>query len=585
MLDVSPKNLWLEIDAAIKFRDSHLGQVDDLVEFYTGNAYRNGGGNWSENHMFEYIRLNTSKIVFDNPKVRIKTGRPTQRMIAKALQHGINRNTRETALRKLLKNIFVSQLFCFEAVITTIEPQPWIDPRTSKTYHWPMSYPLHRSRFFFDPLCMVYGSARYVGHKSVRDKEDVLKEAETDSTWNTDAIEAVSADAGTEDLPERGGGEGRSSLNRKELIYYELWIPERETGDPRKGYNGTLYTVAVGGNKDDPKAEEIREPRPYYGPRWGPYTLYGIYPVPGDPWPLSPFIANFPQMEELNNIVSASNDAIRKYQKLIFVDAGNPDLVKKVTAGQNLFVYPIKGLKPDSIVEKEIAGITPQHVEQMKQALDRMDRNSGISDPARGNVGSRSTATEIAVADEASKGSMSFVQQEFTDATVQMLKTRAWFLYHDDRVNFPLGEDAAMDFEMGEPWFQGGGAGRETEFAFDDLELEIEPFSMERMNEALARAGYREQMELALQAAPLIPVTPFYDWQKLFEKGGEINNDPYFSEFFLPEIARMVGMNGGGQVGGGSVGGVSDGIGSVAPPPTTGQMAGQQQSTLMASVS
>ena len=96
MLDLSAANLWMEIEAAIQFRDSHLAQVDDLVDFYTGPAYHSGGQSWSENHMFEYIRLNTSKIVFDNPKTRVTTSRRSQTEIAKALQHGSNRNSRET---------------------------------------------------------------------------------------------------------------------------------------------------------------------------------------------------------------------------------------------------------------------------------------------------------------------------------------------------------------------------------------------------------------------------------------------------------------------------------------------------------
>jgi len=581
MLDTSASNLWMEIEAAERFRDAHLAQVSDLVNFYTGSAYRGEGNDWSENHMFEYVRLNTGKVVFDNPKVRVTSGRRSQLQIATALQHGSNRNSRETSLRKLLKHIFVSQCFCWDAVQTVVQQQPWVDPRTSKTYHWPMSYQIDRSRFFFDPLCRVYGGARYAGHKWLRDKDDILREAETDSTWNKKAIEGIAADTGTEDLPERKTGQGRTSLQRKEILAYELWIPEKEIGDPAQGYNGALYTIAVGGGGEpgNPNAHEIREPRAYYGPRWGPYTLYGVYPVPGDPWPLSPFVANYAQMSELNNIVSASNDAIRKYKKLILCSAENPDMVKKVKAGQNLFVIPVKGFKKDQVVELEIGGITAQHVTQIQQALDRMDRNSCISGTHRGNVGSRSTATEIAVADESSKSSISYVQQEFTDATVQMLKTRMWFMYHDDRVNFPLGIEASDEMGMGEAWFQGGGAGRSTEFAFDDLELEIEPYSMERMNEALARAAYREQLELAIQAAPLIPSTPFYDWAKLFEKGGEVNNDPFFGEFFLPEIAKMVGQLAAQPEGGG--GGVSDGTGSIGPGQMAGQMTGNQQSSVM----
>ena len=574
MLDTSAGNLWLEVQAAIQFRDTHLTKVDELIGYYTGSAYSGSGGDWPENHMFEYIRLNTAKIVFDNPRVRCKTSRPTQRPIARAIQHGLNRNARETKLRRLLKRIFVGQCFCWQAVINTVEPQSWFDPRQNKTYHWPASYTLDRRRFFFDPLCQVYGYGRYAGHMWIRDKDDILLEAKNKGRgWDVEAIRAMSADEGIESLPEREGAH-RSQLRRNEIIGYDIWVPEIDTGDPAKGYNGTIYTIAYGGGTDNLHAVHLRKPRGHYGPRWGPYTLFGVYPVPGDPYPLAPFIANFPQMTELNAIANAANRAVKKYKRLILCSAENNDLIKKLKAGKDLFVFPVKGFKKEQVVSLELAGITEQHVKQLQMAMDRMDRNSGISEPARGNVGSRSTATEIAVADESRKDSVAFVQQEFTDSVIEMLESRGYWLYHDSRVQYPLGEDAADEMGMGEPWFEGG-SGAPGEYSYDDLELELEPYSMERMSEALGRASYREQMELALKAAAIIPNTPFYNWKMLFDKGGNVNNDPSFSEFFLPEIARMVGMMAQQQDSIGAIGGgVGDGIGSTSPPSNNGSMKG-----------
>jgi hypothetical protein len=581
MLDVTADNLWEEVRLAELFRDSHLDRVKTLIDYYTGSAYRGeAGGDWSENHMYEFLRINTAKVVFDNPRVRVGTRRPaSQRQTAVGIQHGLNRLIVEANLRRLLKRVFAAQCFAFDVVQTVVEPQPWMDPRTGNTYHWPMNYQIDRDRFFFDPLCRWFGQARYSGHKFLRDKEDILAEAKADPSkgWMVENIKLLSEDGGVEDVKERQDVI-RADIRRKEILGYEIWVPEKETGDASKGYNGTIYTIAVSAGDidgNDAKTAYIREPRPYYGPRWGPYTLYGVYPVPGDPYPLAPFVANHRQMTELNDIVSATNTAIKLYKKIILVSAENPDLQNKVKDTPGHFVVAVKGFQKDQVVELESGGVTSQHVEQLQLALDRMDRNSGISETHRGNVGSRSTATEIAVADESSKGSIAYIQQEFTDATIQLLRSCAWFLYHDDRVKFPLGEEAAGELGMVEPWFNGGLTPEDSEYAFDDLELEIEPYSMERMSEALARAQYKEQVELALQAAPIIPAAPFYDWKKLFEKGGDVNNDPYFGEFFDPEIASMVGqLAAGGQPG--QPGGASDGIGTGSPAMSKiGQMNGQ----------
>ena len=198
MVDVSAENLFREIQAAESYRDRHLTHVQSLVDYYTGSAYNGrGDAQWSENHMFEFIRLNTAKVVFDNPKVRVSSRRPaTQGDVALALQHGINRNVKETDMRKLLKRVFVNQCFCWDTVLTTIEPQPHMDPRSGETYHWPTSYQIERDRWFFDPLCRYYGGARYAGHKFVMDKDDMLELADGGDGWNKAAIVAIAGASG-----------------------------------------------------------------------------------------------------------------------------------------------------------------------------------------------------------------------------------------------------------------------------------------------------------------------------------------------------------------------------------------------------
>lgn len=541
-IDTGSANLWSEIRAAELFRDSHLERVDEMIENYVGSAYRSDlQGDWSENHMFEYTRLTTSKVVWDNPRVRVKTRRPgTQRIVAKAMQHAENRWVKDVQLRQRLELLYNHMNFCYAVAQTVVEPQPWMDPREASMPQWPMVYVMDFDRFFFDPMCRWYGQARFAGHKWVRDKDDLIQEAEDfpNLGWNLDALKELAENAGIEELRERGERHS-GTVDRSEVVAYDVWIPEVHLRDPDDGFHGSIYTMAVGGGNSDEEGDDnplmIREPRPYYGPRWGPYTLYGVYPVPGDPFPLSSFIATYQQQRDANDISRSVVTAIQRYKKLIVVSADNPDLVKKVKDTPDAFVIPVKGFEKDQVIELELGGITPQHLEQMTQSLDRLDRNTGMSEVQRGNVGTRSTATEIAVAESAGSESIAFVKQKFTDATQQVLSTAAWFLYHDDRINFPLGEEAAEDFGMIEPWFTGGSYHSDSGARYDDLELDIEPYSMERMNEALARAQYSDLVQMVVDVAPMIPEIPWIDWKKLFEKGGQVHNDPAMSEVLLPD--------------------------------------------------
>ena len=59
MLDVSPSNLYSEIQAAERFRDSHLEHYRDVINEYVGPAGPNGdrGETAPDNHVYEYLSL------------------------------------------------------------------------------------------------------------------------------------------------------------------------------------------------------------------------------------------------------------------------------------------------------------------------------------------------------------------------------------------------------------------------------------------------------------------------------------------------------------------------------------------------
>ena len=70
MLDVTPENLYDEIQSAEAFRDEHLEYFDDLVEQFIGPAYRGSTGTDNylpENHVYEYLSLTVPRLIYDNP--------------------------------------------------------------------------------------------------------------------------------------------------------------------------------------------------------------------------------------------------------------------------------------------------------------------------------------------------------------------------------------------------------------------------------------------------------------------------------------------------------------------------------------
>ena len=536
MFKTNPRELYQEIKAAERLRDDHTRSMSEQVNKFTGPYYKEKGGLYegyaAENHYYEFISLVVPRLVFDNPRVRVETRRPgTQGTVAQAMRHGINRWIRDADFRKVLTDLATDMCFNFGVALVTEEVnkglKPAGDTQTPSTPMWPVCTRIPQHRFFVDPVAQTLDEARFIGHKWVRDKEDLLQMAEEkkDEGWNPEAIEAMTVSTDHEEL----GRANKDMPDRDEVVCYEVYVPEVELDDSlgkENGFNGTIYTIAVSVDDEDEKAAFVRDPRPYYGPRWGPYTVFGIYKVPNQLYPLAPLVAIEGQVEELNRHAEAASVSAEMYKKLILVDNTDPKFVQRVKDSEDNYVIPVSGLERQRVVQAEIGGMTQQQLSYLQVARDRLDRNSGITDAQRGNIEGRGTATEVTVAAEASTIRMAFMKRAFSDAVQHVLKTVAWFMYHDDRVVMPLGAEAGQEMGVEEPWLVGGDHDPEGNSSFDDLELEIDPYSMERTTEGSHQRRTMEMYNLLLQSAPMIPQMPFLNWKEIFSRLGDALNQP-----------------------------------------------------------
>ena len=548
MLKTDATSLFAEIEHAEALRDAHVSAMGEQVDKFTGPHYTGGGGEYvPENHYYEYVSLMVPRLIFDNPRVRVTSRRAgTQKDVAAALRHGLNRWCRDSDVRKLLTLIATDCLFNFGVLLITEEINQTMSSHEQTEAKskpmWPTVTRIPQKRFFVDPLATNIQEARFVGHKWVRDKEDLLSEAKNnpDAGWNAQAIELISEGTGLDGLDGR-----EDAPDRGEIVAYEIWVPEIAEDSSvgvDEGFHGTIYTLAVGGDttEDERKTEMIREPRAYYGPRWGPYVFFGMYPVPDSIYPLSPIIAVEGQVDDLNAHVLAASHSAENYKRLIFTDSSDPRLPQKVKESDG-YVIPVQGLNQQKMVQAEIGGMTQTQMAYIESARDRLDRNSGIQEAQRGNVEGRGTATEVQIAEQAATIRLAFQKQQFQDAVERALRTVAWYLYYDDRIAFPLGQEAANDLGMIDPWLVGGSHDDESGATFDDLELEIEPYSMERTTEGTLQRQAREVLELISNIAPMIPQTPYVNWAELLTMLGDSMNVPDLDKYIDTDFAMTLG--------------------------------------------
>lgn len=562
MINADPANLFSEIQAAERFREEHMKSYDRRKRRYVGPSYLGDdvSGYEPENHEFEYVSLLLPKTIFDNPRVRVQAYRPGPiQDIAIGIQAGMNRWIRDSRLRKTLVRIGLDNFLSWGCAVVHMEPDKDRLPPAWAQVALPFRPVVERispKRMFWDPHALDITEARFIGHVWVRDKEDLIKVAKEhpDDGWDVEAIKNCSEDAGTDKL-DRDSKYGTPT--RKEIVCYEVYIPgyqiEGEPG-PDEGFNGAIFTLAAsqsygGSGSEDKKGMYIRKPRMYYGPPEGPYVMFGTYPVPDTTIPLSSTVAIQAQVETLNMHAKAVMKAASQRKRIAFVSRAEPDLQKKVKRSEDGDVVPVNTEElNNNLKEVELGGVTPAALNALQIERERRDRISGMSDAMRGNVAGSGTATENAIAAEASTARMAFIKQQFTDCVTDLLRKVAWYMYHDDRIVFPVGDEMANVLgvtqgeiyeERGEPWYQGGVPEDMTGYSFRDLDLDIEPYSMERVSEIQMQNRMMQLVQIVTQIIPQAISAPV-DINALLNVIGNMTNTPDLAKVVDVQAAQKL---------------------------------------------
>ena len=536
-----------EIDSAEKFRDDHLLEWRSLVERFHGPAYRiTSQPEDPENFVHEYVALLLPRIVHDNPKIRCKSARPiTQAVAAGVMQVALNRWCKMTKVRTTLERIATDMLLGFGVGMIVNEPRKGYRAGDDAEPYLPRLYRLSPDRFFIDPAATSAEDARYMGHCWVVDKDDLIKQSKEEDGWDEEMIRDLTSNTGVDDLRAKDGMP-RDVPDRSEIVVYEVWVPEvreedAEMIDEKTGinmFNGTIYTMLKhqSTSKAKNKVGFVREPRSYVGPRSGPYQVFGIYTVPDDPYPLSPIVALIPQMNDVNSHLRSMKYSASAYKRLIAVDSRNPKLAQDIRDRDDLYVVLSDGIDASQVVPIEIGGITPQMVQYAGMAQDRLDRVSGINDAMRGNVAGQATATEVSVAESSSGLRISHIKRQFQESVNEVIKTVAWFMFHDSKISFPLGAD-------GIPLL---GASPEPVFSqsalvgiFDDLDFDIEAMSMERVSEQMVQRRALEMMQVIGNLSQAVVQAPHVKWKEVMSLVGDAMNIPNLQDLIDTDAAQQ----------------------------------------------
>lgn len=561
--DPSAENLWQEYREAEELRDDHLGvEYEDKISRFVGPGYRK---NWKrsevdfENHSYEWISLFLPLLASGNPRVKSRSRRMgVPQLISKAIGLAVNRNFHLTNFKRTVEKLAVDWAFKWSCSVTSPEPAPGLAEAEDPPYR-PVTKRLSPTRFFWDIAAIEMEDLRFQGHMVLRDKKDLLDAPKAEG-WNWSVISSLETDKRQYEHRRKKD----FNIKRDEVELLEFWIPELMLDSftdangkkfkPKRedGFNGTIYTIArsagIGGEK--PPGDYARRPRPFWGPREGPYTFSGYLTVPDEVVPLSPIGAVEAQSEELNAMRASVSANMEAYKRGVAIDSmAGQDVAEKIKEFDDLHVFIMDNVDrlKDHVEQIELGGITPTHLTQLQLLRESLDRASGMTEAQRGQVTGAGTATEASLASQASGQRMGFMTEKFLVAQIQPIAEKeAWYLSMDPRSKVRLGEAGRglfSDPETGTPveevTFIGGSDNLEL---MEELDIEIEPISTRYTSEALEQERAAKVDALVLQVLPLIPQMPYFDWASWLERKGEEIGDPSLASMVDIQTAMELGQ-------------------------------------------
>lgn len=534
MLSLEPNQLYDEVRHAEKVRDEHLSKFDEMVALYHGRAWKDSSHSAPENGSYELSSLLLPRLSYANPSVNVYSLLHTEDAEAAAavIEQGLSTWIRRNRYRTLGARCALDEMFNFSAVSVQRVGKTYKMPN-GEMYHMPGAARVPQRWFGMDPLAHTPEEARYFFRKWVIDKEDAVRLAKAKpNEWSLEAVEALAEDASLDTL----GEEWTKAPKRKQVVLYDIWLRGRDAKgeDLPIDYSGTMVTIGACRSASGEYADVVRKAHNHWGHCEGPFVVGGTYSVPDSPWPLGMLTATFEQAEELNSQCRKMAEEMDAYKRLALVDALDHKLAEDIKSKGNLYVIPVQGLASAAggtkVIPLEVGGTTEQRAAYVQLLRDRFDRNIGQTEAQRGNVTGEGTATEINVAADAASARIAYVVQQRADAAAQCLERIAWYLFNDNKVMFPLDREATdklKELGVDTKVFQGGSFGA---VRFEDLELDIAPYSMERVNEVVAQQRALQKFQLLTEAGPVMLQTPQLGWKKALEGLGNAFNDPDFSE-------------------------------------------------------
>lgn len=535
MFKPTSRQLLREIEEAERYRDDHLHGVKRLIREYTGRWYRGdedysiGNLGWEESDnnpepfSYSYITNIMPSLIDDNPAVEIDVRRVIgHRTVGEALEMAYEGWLQDVEFQGETADAVEDMLFFMGVTMGFLED----DTRWSDGAVRPNVKRIDFHDFFLDPT-NHWRSAEFMGHSYFVDYDDLLADPDL-LPEAAEQLKPSADDRSTSDQVRREAFErpSWSELGRKKVKVYNVWMRR----------SNTLRVIT-----NQPGGLEIYPEREWYGPEnKGPYTMYRAYEVPNQTYPLSPLIAVHDQIRDMNAHARSSSRSAAARKTVIITDGTNPDLAEDIKHSEDREVIAIPGFNASQLQQVELGGVSNQQYGYLEYLRQRLDRHSGLTETARGQGGSSDTATEAQIANEAYGNRLAYLKRSVRDRVAESLDTVGWYFFHTPGIIIPVSRRDSITGEESEGLFFGGPVSGQNVGTWEDYNVKINPYSMQRVSEALLQRRALDFANFINTVAPQMPMMPWVRWMEVVRMVGEAMNIRNVDDYFIPQLLGMV---------------------------------------------
>lgn len=532
-----------EIRAAEDNRRQHLYRYEDNIKSYLGPAYWDKYKNSGEilNRVYESVAVALPKHAYTRPKVLVH-GRTADavRLLehgmskAEEMTHVMNRWAKDCRIERTLRQVALDYHLAFGCLLTRREEYTgWVPEELVKKAYHPKLYRLSPEHVFWDPVAQDSTQLAYTGHGYWMDGKDLLALAKEGEGWDLEAVREIVEERDGQFRDERFSG---ASVRRDDVYVRQVWVPglqpDKEKG-PKDGFHGAIYWTAS--CDTNAKIRKIREPQPYYGPKHGPYTIFGAYPASGGAFPLAPAVATRNIHDKTTELANKYLRQATSFKKGTAIPADHADIAPILQQFQDTGFLALDTEASKNVRDISVGGADRTQLEALNFFMGVGERQTGVDSQQLGSVDPRGTATASMIAANSAQSIGGYLTAVFEEGVLDALQKVGWFFYSDDKALMQIGVDVSEAGDDEDIWYQPDS----DDAPYEVLEMEIELNSMSMGGDIQRRAAVVESMQLIQQLAMAqTQFGPIAPWERMAKVVLETNN--------LGGLARDLDFEGGG---------------------------------------